>query len=189
MCQNGLYTRLEIKLEPCYFESQNRCTGLQKNSSCPPRPHSHNPARPHTPHSEIVHPPSTLSRARLYLPAPRRQSERLRGPGQGGGDRRCIFILLRRCTFILVIPQACFRMGPPLSSLLRVPSGASSGVTLRRGDRGGMGPAPRALVRGSFIGPPLSSLLRVPSGASSGVTPRRGDGRRHELGCVVASVA
>ena len=85
---------------------------------------------------------------------------------------------------LLVIPR-----GP---AFYRAPSQLSVACAfrseLRSHAKEGGCEAPRALVRSSFIGPPLSSLLRVPSGASSGVTPRRGDGRRHELGCVVASV-
>ena len=100
-------TRLEIKLGPCYFESRNRCT-----AGMPP-------------------------------------GGRGRGAAAGGGARAPPAWGFRRAEgtnekekpegvqqyiYTRVISQACFRIGPPLSSLLRVPSGASSGVTPRRGD-------------------------------------------------------
>ena len=165
-------TRLEIKLGPCYFESRNRCT-----AGMPPGG------------------PRGARAAPAGARAPTRHGARAQGGARappGGADVRKGRTRkkpegVQQYIYTRVIPQACFRIGPPLSSLFACAfRRASSGFTLRRG--GGRRHVPWWLVRSSFIGPPLSSLLRVPSGASSGVTPRRGDGRRPVSGCVVASV-
>ena len=156
-------TRLEIKLGPCYFESRNRCTAGM--------------------------PPGGRGRRRRRGGArPGARGGRARAP-PGGADVRKGRTRkkpegVQQYIYTRVIPQACFRIGPPLSSLFA----CAFRSELRSHAKEGGWEAPRKRVRSSFrnltaarsslglaaelLGSPLgSSAARKPAEYKTGCWP------------------